>query len=67
MVARAHGRRHSAAERGAAASRARSGWPYWFYLTCVVHADTHCAYGTQSGLPLSQVASGVFHRLIESR
>jgi hypothetical protein len=34
------------------------------HLTWVFHAVTHWEYGTQSGLPLSQVAIGVFHSLI---
>jgi hypothetical protein len=35
-----------------------------FHLTWVFHALTQSAYGTHSGLPLSQVAIGVFHSLI---
>ena len=79
MVARAHGRRQSATRRGARTPRLLPGAVPWSlsslshppqadaagHLTCVFHADTQSAYGTQSGLPLSQVAIGVFHSAIE--
>src|SRR5262249_2034244 len=39
--------------------------PDWAHLTWVFHAVTQSLYGTQSGLPLSQVAIGVFHSLME--
>ncbi len=44
-------------------------WMSWDrrYFTCVFHAVTQSAYGTQLFWPLSQVASGVFQRLIDDR
>jgi len=84
MVARAHGRRQSAAEtRNPIPSRLvglpRSATVFAAignrsprispegHLTSVFHADTHSEYGTQSALPLSQVAMGVFHSAMESK
>ena len=44
-------------------------WMSWNgrYFTCVFQAVTQSAYGTQLVWPLSQVASGVFQRLIDAR
>ena len=57
----ARGSRRRAVRPEAATGRLRSRLAHRYWTTWVFHALTHWQYGTQSGWPLSQVATGVFH------